>query len=244
MRLQLLTWVEAEDFISRSDAVIVPIGSTEQHGPNGLIGTDTITAEAIAVELGERAGALVAPPISVGVAQHHMAFAGSMTLRPSTLGLVIEDWVSSLAHHGLRKFYFLNGHGGNVSTLKTTFERIKAKNSNKIGEEAFNCAFRNWWSNDAVKKISNKLYGDMEGYHATPSEVAVAQFLEPEHIKQVKMDPAPKIKPQIFGAEDYRIRYPDGRMSSYPAMARPSHGEQIFEASVTHLVQDFKQFSA
>src|SRR5690242_107559 len=100
MLLQLLTWPDVERYLTRSQSIIVPIGSTEQHGPNGLIGTDALCAEALAHAVGERTQTLVAPTISVGMAQHHMAFTGSMTLRPSTLIAVMRDWVASLARHG------------------------------------------------------------------------------------------------------------------------------------------------
>ena len=72
MQLQLCTWQEVEAYLAKSRAIILPIGSTEQHGPNGLIGTDAITAEAIARGVGENATALVAPTIAVGMAQHHL----------------------------------------------------------------------------------------------------------------------------------------------------------------------------
>ena len=79
MQLQLQTWQEVETYLQTSRGIILPIGSTEQHGPTGLIGTDAICAEVIARGVGEAAGALVAPTISVGMAQHHLGFAGSMT---------------------------------------------------------------------------------------------------------------------------------------------------------------------
>ena len=116
MLLQHATWIEAEAYLKRSNGIIMPIGSTEQHGPNGLIGTDALCAEVIARSVGEAADAFVGPTIGVGMAVHHMSFAGSMTVRPSTLIQIIHDYVLSLARHGFRRFFFLNGHGGNIAT--------------------------------------------------------------------------------------------------------------------------------
>ena len=79
MRLQHMTWMEVDAYLKDNKGIIVPIGSTEQHGPIGLIGTDALCGEWFARGAGDLAGALVAPTINVGMAQHHMAFTGSMT---------------------------------------------------------------------------------------------------------------------------------------------------------------------
>jgi len=116
MQLVFSTWPQVRDYLKRSKGVIVPIGSTEQHGPTGPIGTDAICAEVLARELGRAADALVATPIPVGMSVHHTAFPGSMTLRPSTLIQVNRDYVFSLAGHGLERFFFVNGHGRKAAT--------------------------------------------------------------------------------------------------------------------------------
>jgi len=172
MLLHLCTWQEVEERLAKSTGIILPIGSTEQHGPNGLIGTDALCAEVIAREVGEREDALVGPTIAVGMAQHHMDFAGSMTLRPSTLIAVLRDMVQSLARHGFTRFYFINGHGGNVATVSAAFSEIYAESS--LDAEHGNrpvprCKLQNWYDAPGVRRISKEVYGASEGSHATPS---------------------------------------------------------------------------
>src|SRR5262249_39007113 len=191
MLLQLLTWPAVERYLTRSQSIIVPIGSTEQHGPNGLIGTDALCAEAVAKGVGEAVEALVAPTIPVGMAQHHMAFPGSMTLLPSTLIAVIKDWVLSLARHGFRRFYFINGHGGDISPIQAAFSEIYAASSlDEAGNRApLQCRLRNWWQADGITTLSRELYGGAEGSHATPSEVSLTWHLHPEAAKPMRLEP-------------------------------------------------------
>ena len=121
MLLHLSTWPEVEQYLQSSQGIIIPIGSTEQHGPTGLIGTDAICAEIIAKGVGEEAQAMVAPTINVGMALHHTNFPGSMSLRPSTMIQVILDYLTCLTKTGFTRFFFINGHGGNIATLKAAF---------------------------------------------------------------------------------------------------------------------------
>src|SRR5215470_14809255 len=97
--------------------------------PMRPIGPDAICAEVIARGVGEAAGALVAPTIAIGMAQHHLGFAGSITLRPRTLIAVLQDIVESLVKHGFERFYFINGHGGNIATMAAAFSEIYAARS-------------------------------------------------------------------------------------------------------------------
>src|SRR5471032_1283497 len=92
MQLQLSTWPEVEAYLAKSKAILIPIGSTEQHGPNGLLGTDALCPEIIGKRAGNEAGILVGPTFNVGQAQHHMGFSGTITLRPSTMIAAMMDW--------------------------------------------------------------------------------------------------------------------------------------------------------
>ncbi len=248
MRLQLVTWSETEDYLKRSTGIIMPIGSTEQHGPNGFIGTDALCAELIGIEVGERTGAMVAPTISVGMAQHHLGFPGSMTLLPSTLIAVVRDMINSLAKHGFERFFFINGHGGNVATVTAAFSEVYAESS--LGTAAANrppvrCVLKNWYLCKAVGEISKELFGDDEGSHATPSEVALTYFGYPDaaaRVSQAKLDPPRAPVGEIFDADDYRRQFPDGRIGSNPGGATPEIGQRLFEASVIELAADYQDF--
>jgi len=244
MRLQLRTWPEIETYLKTSRGIIMPIGSTEQHGPNGLIGTDAICAEHIAWGVGEATGALVAPNIGVGMAAHHMEFAGTMTLRPSTLMLVIRDYVTALAEHGFQRFLFVNGHGGNIATVRAAFQEIHTELRAAWGPSApdIRCKVISWWENDSVYKLSKELFGASEGSHATPSEVSVVQYLYPEHIKTAPLDPPIAPSSMFHDARDYRRRFPDGRIGSNPGLATPEHGKRLYDAAVAALADKYCAF--
>ena len=92
MRLQQSTWIEIGEYLKTSTGIILPTGSTEQHGPMGVLGTDTDCAQSIAWRVGELAVAMVGPTLTIGVSEHHMTFPGSMALRPSTYIALLRDW--------------------------------------------------------------------------------------------------------------------------------------------------------
>lgn len=244
--LHLSTWMEVETYLQHSTGIILPIGSTEQHGPTGLIGTDAICAEAIARGVGEATQALVGPTINVGMALHHMAFPGSMSLRPSTLILLIRDYLASLTKAGFTRFFFINGHGGNVATLKAAFAETYATlaDLNLPKADQVRCQVSNWYMCSSVYKLAKDLYGAQEGSHATPSEVALTQYVYPEFIKQAPLAETVSQDHRIYGATDFRHRYPDGRMGSNPALATPEHGQQFYELAVKELSTRYLEFLA
>ncbi|MGI9202218.1 MAG: creatininase family protein [Woeseiaceae bacterium] len=246
MELRFSTWQEVDAYLKGSKTIILPIGSTEQHGPNGLVGTDAICPESLACALGEKIGALVAPTIAIGMAQHHLGFAGSITLRPSTLVAVILDTVNSLIRQGFQRFYFLNGHGGNVATVNAAFAEIYAQFSmampNKEQPEV-RCRLVNWWQADGVMDLSKQLFGNADGSHATCGEVSLTQFLYPHSIKSAQMDPPIAPTGPIYDATDYRRRFPDGRIGSNPSLANPEAGEKLFDQALSGLEKNYREFA-
>ncbi|MBP0016406.1 MAG: creatininase family protein [Cyanobacteria bacterium SBLK] len=244
MLLQLRTWPEVEDYLARSQGIIFPIGSTEQHGPTGLIGTDAICAEAIAKGVGEATEALIAPTINVGMALHHTSFPGSISLRPSTLIRVINDYVTCLARYGFTHFFFINGHGGNIATLKAAFSETyyHLADLNIPNCDRVRCRVGNWFMCGSVYKLAKELYGKEEGSHATPSEVALTQYIYPDAIKTASLSPEVASGRGIYSAADFRRSYPDGRMGSNPALATPEHGRQFYELAVKELSDRYLEF--
>ncbi|ERH07173.1 MAG: uncharacterized protein, putative amidase [Halonotius sp. J07HN4] len=122
MELSAATWPEIRD--CESDLAVLPVGSTEQHGPHAPLGTDTLTATAVA-EAGVEAyreqaseDVPVAPPIPVGVAAEHRAFDGTLWVSPETFRAYVRETVASLAHHGFNRVVIVNGHGGNTGALR------------------------------------------------------------------------------------------------------------------------------
>ncbi len=244
IRLDLQTWTEVEDYLKHCKGIILPIGSTEQHGPTGAIGTDTLTAEAIAREVGCRTGVLVTPTQAFGMAEHHLGFPGTMSLKPSTLLAVLHDLVVSLASNGFEKIFVINGHGGNIATVKAAFmQAYGTAISQKLSVSSrFQCKLANWFMAAPVRSFSRDLYGDKEGHHATPSEISLTLHLQ--HSLRSKQMPLPDPSPAgpIHGPEDFRLRYPDGRMGSDPYLAQSSHGEALLEIAATSLSQDLSNF--
>ncbi|MBW0166650.1 MAG: creatininase family protein [Vulcanococcus sp.] len=244
IRLQLRSWPEVEAYLQRCKGVIVPLGSTEQHGPTGAIGTDALTAEAVALEVGRRSGVLVTPAQAFGMAEHHLGFAGTMSLQPSTLLAVMHDLVLSLARHGFERIYVINGHGGNIATTKAAFAQAYGTAASRGLASAANlrCKLANWFMAPEAMGLARELYGDKEGHHATPSEIAITLALEPT--LQSKQRPLPEPAPAgpIHGPDDFRRRHPDGRMGSDPSLATTDHGHRFLDVAATALTADLQRF--
>ncbi len=242
MQLHTATWPDIEAYLNRSTGIVIPIGSTEQHGPNGLIGTDAICPEVIAKAAGDEAGFLVGPTFNVGVAQHHLGFPGSITLRPSTFIAALNDWIASLVRHGFTRIALLNGHGGNIASIQAAFAEAYADYS-LAGEPApFACTSWNWWDLPGVMALQETLYPVGLGSHATAGEVAVTFAAYPHAQKQVAMSPTIAPEGDFTDAADYRANFPDGRIGSDPSQATPEDGQKLIDAAATALIAEVRAF--
>lgn len=246
MLLHTSAWPEIDAYLSKHKGVLIPIGSTEQHGPNGLLGTDALCPEIIARHAAlDRDDILIGPTFNVGQAQHHLGFAGTISLRPSTMIAAMCDWADSLARHGFERIYWFNGHGGNVATINAAFSQMYAQTSYARGghnQPRLRNQLKNWWELAGVAEFIREIFPVGDGSHATASEVSVTYWAYPHAVKKVHMEP--KIAPTgpILDADDYRRRFPDGRIGSDPSQATPEAGGRIVDKAAGALVADYHDF--
>jgi len=244
MRLDLSTWLEVEEYLQRCQAIIIPTGSTEQHGPMGLIGTDALCAQTISRVVGDRATALVAPTLAYTPAPFNMAFPGSVSVSEQTFETLVTEIVAGLASQGFQKFYFLNGHGANIAPLKNAAEGMRIPGKLEI-------RFRSWWDFDPVRRLREEYYGDREGMHATPSEIAITQAAHRIVDAGLAARPPRKLSADYIKAhagdkhgppEEHRRDFPDGRVGSHSALANPEQGKKLLDAAVTAVSHDYKNW--
>jgi creatinine amidohydrolase/Fe(II)-dependent formamide hydrolase-like protein len=116
-----MTWEEARERFGTAEIALLPVGSTEQHGPHLTLDTDTFDAEYLAIEAARRVSSprpLVLPAIPYGVAYHHMDFPGTLSVNPDVLSRIVVEVGLSVARHGITKLVIVNGHGGNTPALQ------------------------------------------------------------------------------------------------------------------------------
>src|ERR1700722_12965139 len=245
MILALSTWPEIENRLRESRTVVIPIGSNEQHGPTGLLGTDWLCPEIIAHQAHKNgADILIAPTFNIGMAQHHLGFGGTISLRPSTFIAAIGDWTRSLALHGFEKIFFLNGHGGNVASIEAASSELYAEASFAHRRAGFALKLRNWWDLKGVMGLVRQQFPAGHGSHATPSEIAITQWAYPDAIKAANYAPQIAASGPIREALDSRARHPDGRMGSDPGLATPEKGGELVKLAVAGLISDVASFGA
>ena len=241
MRLDLCTWPEVEEYLTRAQGILIPAGSTEQHGPMGLIGTDALCATAIAEAAADRVGAIVAPTLALTPAPFNTAFPGTISISAGLFQSLAAEYLDALAAQGFRRLYVLNGHGANLEPLRA------------VAGDRIDTRIRSWWDFAEVNEIRQREFGDWEGMHATPSEVAITQALHRVVPSGMAADPPAKLSPEYVRAhagdrhgppDQHRRDFPDGRVGSHSALATPDTGRALLEAAAAAVARDFASFCA
>jgi creatinine amidohydrolase len=134
-----MTRPEVEDLLTRTDMVIIPVASLEQHGLHLPIGTDFLNGLERAKLIAQRTDVLVAPILFPGNSPYHMGFAGTVTLPAETIQKVYFEAAQSLIRHGFKRFLLLNSHGGNQIITRYVADRINQETAGiavELGEAA------------------------------------------------------------------------------------------------------------
>jgi len=190
MHLSESAWPDAAAV--ETELALLPVGSTEQHGPHAPLSTDALAAEAIAA-----AGAdahdgevVVAPPVPVGVAEEHRQFAGTLWVSEDTFRAYVRETVASLATHGWDRVVVVNGHGGNVAPLREICARITRH------DDAYAVPFT-WFDAVSLDAESDSDgdgppvdLDDLAMGHGGPVETALVRAVAPELVREDRLDEA------------------------------------------------------
>jgi creatinine amidohydrolase len=154
-----LSYIDIREYLVEKDTVLVPMASTEQHGPHLPLYCDTITAVEVSRRVSELIGVLHTPPIWMGYSPQHMhrpgEGRGTITIRSSTLVNLMYDVARSLIHHGFDRIIFVNGHGSNVKVVDPVLRRLRYETGAMIG---------------FVKPYMERYTGILEGLMENPPE--------------------------------------------------------------------------
>lgn len=219
MILKEVSWLDIKPAITEDAVAVIPVGSTEQHGPQNPLGTDHMIAERLAA--GVREEAIITPTVPVGYSEHHRQFPGTLWVSPHVLQEYVLGICQSLQYHGIRKILIVNGHGGN------TFPLLRA--AMKMREQGVFVGLHEWWK--ACKE---------EDAHAGSGETSLNLFLY-EHL--VHMDRAKDNtagwSPPLHGTIIWydTIDFSDDGTVGSPTRATRGKGEVLYRDAVNQLKQ-------
>ncbi|NIM90883.1 MAG: creatininase family protein [Candidatus Aminicenantes bacterium] len=196
--LQEMTWTDVRDYLKNCDMVIIPLGSTEQHGPHLPLGTDHYEALGMSKLISARTGVVVAPVLLAGYSVYHSGFPGTLSLEPETMERVLYETVEMLMKYGFRRFLFFNYHGGNNIVQKKVIYRINQTT------EAVAAAI----GHDSP--IEKEEEGEFFDWHAGVNETSIMLYLKPELVK-IERAEKPKIHfpPRMQRLRELAEKYPE-----------------------------------
>ncbi|WP_435362698.1 creatininase family protein [Haloarchaeobius sp. DYHT-AS-18] len=230
MHLTEATWtdVRAVD----TDVAILPVGSTEQHGPHAPLGTDALSAAEIAARAEERADEelVVAPVVSVGVAEEHRHFDGTLWVSEDTFRAYVRETIESLAHHGFERIAVVNGHGGNAAAVRELCARVTRDGT------AYAVPYT-WFDT-----VDSELLANLG--HGGPIETSVVQAIDASLVHEDRFEEAAAGAGERFGewvsgvniAYDFAEFAESGNVKD-PSDASAEHGEAVLDDAVAKLLE-------
>jgi creatinine amidohydrolase len=218
---------------------LLPVGATEQHGPNLGMAVDYRIAEAFAHRIADNLDdrAFVVPPLPFGLSAHHMDFPGTISLSSESFQAVLLDVVDSLASHGVRHFLFVNGHMGNQSILGVLTTRIHFERRLRAAN-AFYFA--------QAKDVIDEHKQTFRFGHACEIETSVAMVLTPDLVHHDALEPGDLIEDDYVVGEDnyqphaaqvpksFAERTRNGAFGD-ATLADPEVGQRIVEVAVERM---------
>ena len=196
--LQEMSWVDVEAYLENSDMVIIPLGSTEQHGPHLPLGSDYYQAFAMAGEISKRTRVVVAPVLLVGYSEYHSGFPGTLSIKPETMEQVVFECVESLMKYGFRRFMFLNYHGGNNIIQDEIIHRI----NQTTPAEAIAIG--------VGSPIQEMDEGEFFDWHAGKNETSTMLYLKPHLVKMERAEkPVITFTPQMEELKQLAEEHPE-----------------------------------
>ncbi|HEX9439401.1 MAG TPA: creatininase family protein [Roseiflexaceae bacterium] len=252
-----LAYPDIQAYLKRSDVILIPMASTEQHGPHLPLSTDTVTAYEVSKRAAEQADVLYTPTVWTGYSPQHMRApgqgAGTITVRAETLLNLLYDIARSLIHHGFNKLIFVNGHGSNIKIIDPVLRRIRYDTGAMV---AFYKPYAERYMG-LIKDIMENTPDETPGWHA--SELETSQMLA-HNARLVRMERAaatethiPRWLPESFskadGAPDVQFEgyqyfyfpmdhdeFNDTGVIGNPLRASAEKGEEAFRRYAAHLV--------
>lgn len=186
-----MTTLEVEAFLADHDTVIVPTGSTEQHGPQGPLLTDVLIPNEVARRVASRIDAVVAPTINYSLSYPHVGFAGLVHIRIPTFMALIEDLCASLTEIGVKRVIFLNGHYDN--TYAIAYACANAAPRMAAGARAFPV---NYWDGMTAAEAAD-FFDPATGLHANIGEISAVLAIDPALVDMdranMEMPPFPPV---------------------------------------------------
>lgn len=164
MYLGKMTTAQAKEAFQKDPVLMIPVGSTEQHGAQCALGTDYMVPSYLADHVADMEDVIIAPTVPYGVCPYHLSFEGSINIGYEGLYMVLHGIMDSLMQHGVKRFVVLNGHGGNTPSI----DRAALEVYHKGGI----CASIDWWS--LVAELDEKFCGGHGDILETSAMMAVA----------------------------------------------------------------------